>query len=313
MASRDVQFPTACPGQGHRKGSAEFRRIALALFAAALATFTTLYCVQAVLPELATTFRLSPATASLAVSVGTGALAVAAIPLTALSEALGRTRVMTAAMFASAVLAMAEAFSPSFAVLLVLRAFQGVALAGLVAVAMSYLAEELHRDSLGSGMGLYIAGNSIGGLVGRLVAGLVDEVANWRWALAVVGLLALACAVVFRVAILPSQRFRARPLRLAALAASVGRAMTDVGLLALYLVGFLFMGCFVTVYNYLDFRLLEPRFHLSQAVVGLIFVVYLAGSFSSTAAGRMVDRFGRRRMMWPAGVVTLVGIALMVP
>ncbi|WP_028924141.1 MFS transporter [Pseudonocardia acaciae] len=307
--SRDAQ----APGQGHRKGSAEFRRITLALFAAALATFTTLYCVQAVLPDLARTFGLSPATASLAVSVGTGALAVAVVPLTALSEALGRTRVMTAAMFASAVLALAEAVSPSFEVLLVLRALQGVALAGLVAVAMSYLGEELHRESLGAGMGLYIAGNSIGGMAGRLVAGLVDDVANWRWALAVVGLLALVCAVVFRAAILPSRRFRARPLRVRALAASVGRALTDPGLLALYLVGFLLMGCFVTVYNYLDFRLLEPRFHLSQAVVGLIFVAYLAGSFSSTAAGRLVDRFGRRRMVWPAGVLTLVGIALMVP
>lgn len=313
MTTRDIPPPGAYPGPGHRKGSPEFRRIALALFAAALATFTTLYCVQAVLPDLATTFRLSPATASLTVSIGTGALAVAAIPLTALSEALGRTRVMTMALFATALIGLAEAASPSFAVLLVLRALQGVALAGLVAVAMSYLAEELHRDSLGSGMGLYIAGNSIGGMAGRLVAGLVDDVANWRWALAVIGLMALACAVVFRVAILPSRRFRPRPLRVGALAESVGRALTDVGLLALYLVGFLFMGCFVTVYNYLDFRLLEPRFHLSQAVVGLIFMGYLAGSFSSTAAGRMVDRFGRRRMMWPAGVLTLAGIALMVP
>src|SRR5947208_1872282 len=82
---------------------------------------------------------------------------------------------------------------------------------------------------------------------------------------------------------LPARRLRARALGVKALAASVGGALTDPGLLALYLVGFLLMGCFVTVYNYLDFRLLEPRFHLSQAVVGLIFVAYLAGSFSSTA------------------------------
>jgi YNFM family putative membrane transporter len=40
-------------------------------------------------------------------------------------------------------------------VLLVLRRLQGLALAGIQAVAMSYLAEELHRDSLGSAMGLY--------------------------------------------------------------------------------------------------------------------------------------------------------------
>jgi YNFM family putative membrane transporter len=67
----------------------------------------------------------------------------------------------------------------------------------------------------------------------------------------------------------------------------------------------------VTVYNYLGFRLLSAPFSLSASVVGLIFVVYLAGSFSSAAAGRLADRFGRQRLVWPVAVVMLVGIALM--
>jgi MFS transporter, YNFM family, putative membrane transport protein len=304
---------TAADPVPHRRGTPAFRRVTLALFSAGLATFTSLYCAQAVLPELAARFALSPASASLAVSVATAALAVGVIPLTALSEALGRTPVMTVSLFTAAALGVLTALSPNFGVLLALRALQGLALAGLQAVAMSYLAEELHRESLGFGMGLYVAGNGIGGMAGRLLAGLVDDVAGWRWALAVVGLTALVCAVVFRVAILPSRFFRAQPLRIRALAASIGRAFTDTGLLRLYLVGFLFMGCFVTVYNYLGFRLLGPGFHLSQAVVGLIFVVYLAGSFSSTVAGRLVDRFGRRPMVWIAALVTLAGLALMLP
>jgi YNFM family putative membrane transporter len=313
MNPRFLTWPDVTDPSPHRRATPGFRRISLALFAAGLATFTTLYCAQAVLPALAAQYHLSPATASLAVSVATGALAIGVIPLTTLSEALGRTPVMTASLFSSAVLGILAAFSPSFGALLVLRALQGLALAGLQAVAMSYLAEELHRDTLGFGMGLYVAGNGIGGMAGRLVAGLVDDVAGWRWALGVVGLVALVCSVVFRVSILPSRFFRRQPLRVRELAGSVGRAFTDTGLLRLYLVGFLFMGCFVTVYNYLGFRLLGPGFHVSQAVVGLIFVVYLAGSFSSTVAGRLVDRFGRRPMVWIMALVTLAGLALMLP
>lgn len=298
---------------GYRRGTPGFRRISLAMFSAGLATFTTLYCVQALLPALATEFRLTPAAASLAVSMGTGALAVGMIPLTALSEALGRTPVMTASLVTSAVLGIASAASPDFTVLLVLRAMQGFALAGLQAVAMSYLAEELHRGSLGGAMGLFVAGNGIGGMSGRLLGAFVGEAAGWRWALAGVGVLALVCSVLFRLAILPSAHFRPRPLRLRALAGSVGRACTDGGLVLLFAAGVLGVSTLVTVYNFLGFRLLRAPFRLPGSVVALIFVIYLAGSFASTVAGRLADRFGRQRLIWPAAVVMLGGIVLMWP
>lgn len=307
---------TAAPVPGrepHRRGTRGFRRVNLAMFSAGLATFTTLYCAQALLPSMAGQFRLSPATASLAVSVATAALALGVIPLTALSETVGRTPIMTVSLFASAVLGILEAFSPSFEVLLVLRGLQGLALAGLQAVAMSYLTEEVHRRSLGLAMGLFIAGNGIGGMAGRLLGALVDDLAGWRWALGVVGAIALACAVLFRLSVLPSAHFRPRPPKARELAASVGRALTDTGLLRLYAAGFLLMGCFVTVYNYLGFRLLGPGFHLSRAAVGLIFVVYLAGSAASAGAGRLVDRFGRPRLMWIMAAITLAGVAVMLP
>jgi YNFM family putative membrane transporter len=305
-----ASFPVPPP---HQRGSRGYRRIAIGLFAAGLATFTSLYSVQALLPDLARSFTLSPAAASLALSAATAALAVGIIPLTALSEAVGRVPVMTVSLFAAAALGVVQALSPGFTVLLILRALQGLALAGLQAVAMSYLAEELHPDALGSGMGLFVAGNGIGGMSGRLLAGLIADLAGWRWAVAVIGLIALACAVAFRLAIVPSARQQRRPLRPAALAGSVRAACADSGLIRLYAAGFLLMGCFVTIYNYLGFRLLGPGFWLSRTVVGLIFVCYLAGSAASAAAGRLADRAGRPPVLLIAVAVTLAGVLLMAP
>ena len=307
-SSRTVADPAR-----HERSSPGFRRIVIALFAAGLATFTVLYCVQALLPALATDFHIGPAETSLVVSVSTAALAIGVIPLTALSEALGRTPVMTISLFSAAALGLLAAFSPNFTTLLVIRGVQGLALAGLQAVAMSYLAEELHRGSLGFGMGLYIAGNGIGGMIGRLLAGLISDLADWRWALGVIGAVALACAVIFRLAILPSAHFEPKPLRLRPLATAVLRSFTDTGLLRLFAAGFLLMGCFVTVYNYLGFRLLGPGFDLPEVVVGFIFIVYLAGCFASAFAGRLVDRFGRPKLLWVMAVITIAGLALMVP
>jgi YNFM family putative membrane transporter len=162
-------------------------------------------------------------------------------------------------------------------------------------------------------MGLFIAGNGFGGMAGRLLAALVSDVAGWRWALAVVGLVALACSIVFRLTVLPSAQFRPRPLRPRPLLTSIGRACTDTGLLRLFAVGVLAMSAQVTIYNYLGFRLLRAPFDLSPSIVGLIFVVYLAGSVSSTVAGRLADRFGRQRMLWLAAIVMLAGVGLLVP
>ena len=53
-------------------GSPAYRRISLALFLAGFATFSLLYCVQPVLPELAQAFGLGAANSSFALSVSTG-------------------------------------------------------------------------------------------------------------------------------------------------------------------------------------------------------------------------------------------------
>jgi YNFM family putative membrane transporter len=295
----------------HRRGTPAFRWIAVALFCAAVSTFTALYAVQAVLPSLSSTFHLSPTKASLAVSVATGALALGVLPLAAVSEIVGRTRVMAFSLFTSAALSMLVALSPNFTVLLALRAAQGLALAGIQAVAMSYLAEELHRDSLGSAMGLYVAGTGLGSMAGRLLGALVDDVAGWRWALAATATVTLVCAVAYRVTIVPSANFRPRAPRFRELTGSVGRAVADVGLLCLFAAGFLLVSCFVTVYNFLGFRLLGPGFNLSGTVVGLMFGAYLAGVFSSAFVGRVVDRFGRPPVLIVAASVTLLGLLLL--
>ena len=295
----------------HRRGSKGFRRVNLALFAAGLATFMALYCTQPLLPVFATQFRLTPAESSLAISVATGALAIAILPLSTLSEAWGRMPVMTASLLCTALLQFAVAFSPSFTVLLVLRALQGVAVAAMPAVAMAYLAEEVHRGSLGFAVGLYIGGNSIGGMAGRVITGLVTDLAGWRWALVAVGGVAFGCAVLFRAVIPASANFQAKPLRPKHLATGVAACFRDGGLLRLYLIGLLLMGCFVTVYNYLGFRLLTRPFDLSQAIVGLISVAYLAGTVSSPVAGRLVDRYSRRQVLWGTALISIAGLALM--
>ena len=148
---------------GYPAGSRGLRRVEVALFAAGLATFALLYSTQPLLPELVTYFDISPATSALSVSLTTlGLGARAAGGGSCLGG--GRPHPADARLAAGlSVLGLAVAVAPSWHALLALRALQGVALAGLPAVAVAYLREEVHDSVYGRAAGLYIAGNASAG------------------------------------------------------------------------------------------------------------------------------------------------------
>lgn len=298
---------------GHERGSAGYRRLGAALWCAGLATFVLVYCVQGLLPTLAAEFGVSSSTSSLVLSATTGTLALAVVPLSAVAESWGRARVMTIALAASALLGVLAPLAPSFGALVGIRALQGIALAALPALAMAHLTSEVAPRALGGAVGLLIAGNTLGGLSGRLVAGFVAEFAGWRAALAVIGGLSLACTVAFRLLLPPATAPAPPRVRLRELWSPVRGHLVDPGLRCLFGIGFLLMAAFVTVYNYLGFRLLAAPFGLPSGLVGLIFLGYLAGTWGSTTAGRLGDRYGRRRVLWVAVLLALAAALLTLP
>ncbi|MGY4102846.1 MFS transporter [Nocardia sp. R16R-3T] len=286
------------------------RRITAALFAAGLTTFASMYSTQALLPSLSAAFGVAPARAALAVSSTTGFLALAIVPVSALSSRLGRTRVMTWSAVMSAVIGLLLPLSPSLEVLLAGRALQGVALAGVPAVAMAYLAEEIGGNGLGAAMGIYVAGTSIGGLSGRLIPAFALDLASWRWAEAAIAVAAAGCTVWFVRALPPSRGFVARPAGMRTALRDLGAPLRHGGLRALFGLAFVLFGGFVSIYNYLGYRLTRAPFELPAAVAGSVFLLYLAGTLASAAAGRWADRIGKHRVL--AAAVLLMGIGVLV-
>ncbi|WP_042456481.1 MFS transporter [Streptacidiphilus jiangxiensis] len=311
-----VDTPTSTSGTTdprHLPGSPGLRRTQLALFGAGLATFLLLYSTQALLPNLSANLHLTPGQASWTVSAASIGLAVAVIPISALSERFGRTRIMTLAVFAAVAIALVLPFTGDLGTLTALRALQGVALAGLPATAMAFLAEEVHPSALPSAMGLYVAGNSIGGMSGRLLSGVVAGAYGWRAGLAAVALAALLCAVAFRVLIPRARNFRPGPVNPRALWHTVTGHVANPLLARLFALGLLFMTVFGAVYTVLGYRLVAAPFGLPQALASSIFVVYLVGTVASAASARIGARLGRRGALYAAITTTSAGLLLTLP
>ena len=292
------------------RGTPQFMRVTLALFSAGLATFALLYCVQPLLPVLSQDFGISPATSSLSLSVSTVMLAFGLLFTGPLSDTIGRKNVMVVSLMLAAICTVICAFMTSWNGVLVMRAMMGLSLSGVAAVAMSYLSEEIHPSVLAFSMGLYISGNSIGGMSGRLVSGVLTDYFPWRVAIGTIGVLALIAAITFWRILPDSRHFRPGSLRPKTLLLNSKLHWRDAGLPLLFLEGFLLMGAFVTLFNYIGYRLLAPPYLLSQAVVGLLSVVYLTGSYSSPKAGALTARYGRGPVLSVAILLMLAGLAV---
>lgn len=287
------------------------RKIRFALLIGGLALFALLYAPQPVLPQLADAFSLSPGTAALLVSASTLGLALAAIPLGTLSEALGRRRTMVVSLLIAEVLGLCMPWVHNFTVMVVLRFVQGAAVAGLASVAVAYLVGETGGKHMGTTMGLYVAGTTIGGMSGRLLGGVVGDFAGWSGGVLGVAVLAGVCTILF-VALLPAERNHTRQeLRWKPLLAGLRAAVRDPVLYAPYLVAAMGMGSFVTVYNVLSFRLTAPPFLVSPALAALAFLAYAAGTVTSVFAGRTADRWGRTKVLISGLGTVLVGFVLM--
>lgn len=291
-------------------GTKRYRQINWAFFCAGFVTFITLYDVQPLLPVFTREFGVNPAFASLPLSVTTCALAVSMLFAGTISETLGRKAVMVASLVTTSILAIITSQTANLEQLVVVRFLQGIALAGLPAVAMAYLSEEIAPGSLTSAIGLYISGNAIGGMTGRIFTAVMAEQTNWRVALEVIGVVCLVLSLYFAKTLPPSENLKKRQFAVRYLFSSLLRQLKDPGLLCLYGISFLIMGSFVTLYNYITFRLLAAPYHLSAWLVSLIFLVYMLGSFSSSMIGGQVERFGRGRMLFLTICTMVFGAAV---
>ena len=172
------------------------RRTVAAVFLAGIAVFLVLYETQGLLPAIRDAYGIDGPTASLTVSATNVAMACFLIPFSMLAPRIGHARQIGAGVIVAAILALILPFTPTPELLIVVRFLQGVAIASVPATAMAYLSLRLPPAALPGAIGVYIAGNTIGGLCSRLLTGLASEFLGWHGGLAFTAVVSLIFGLI---------------------------------------------------------------------------------------------------------------------
>ena len=239
---------------GHVRGSAAYGRLLAALFCAGVATFSQLYSPQAVLPLISADLHIGAAAAALTISASTVGLAIGVIPWSTLADRIGRVRAISISVTVATAVGLLVPFAPTYQLLLAGRFLEGLVVGGVPAIAIAYLTEEIDPAHAARAAGTFVAGTTIGGLMGRLVSSPVAQIGGWRIGVFTVALLCGFAALSFvKLApqprgFIPSNRSGgANPE--GSLAQRLVANLRSPRQLALFAQAFLLMGGFVALYN----------------------------------------------------------------
>jgi len=291
-------------------GSSEHRRTSISMLLGSIVTFAVLYSPQSLISLFSKQYHISPATAGASVSLATIGLAIGLIIVSTISDRVDRKLLMSLSLLTTSVLAILSAFTHQFTLFLVIRFLIGLSVAGFPSIAMAFLNEEFHPKAIGRVIGIYVAGTSIGGLVGRVVIGVLTDLFNWQIALLILGVLSLLFSLYFWYNLPSSRNFTPRRTSLLQWERGLKHNISQRNLLGLFLTAFLLMGVYIMILNYIGYPLTSKPYNLSQTVFGFLFVVNLLGTCSSVWFGKLADRYSRQHVIALAIGILMIGVLL---
>ncbi|WP_312509798.1 MFS transporter [Chryseobacterium culicis] len=293
------------------QGSSRFRFIKFCIFFSGLSVFAQLYLFQPMLPMAAEQFGVSVGDTSLLVSSSTIGMALGLLFFAFKADSYSRKSLMVFSLISSAVLTIISTWIPSLTLLIAIGVIKGFVVSGVSAVALAYLTEEVDALAVPAAISMYLSGNTIGGMSGRIMATLFAGEFGWRNAVLLIGVESLILGAVFWKLFPESRFFNPQKTDYHLKVKQMKFFLTNPYMLRLYCTAALLMGVFVSVYNYLTFRLEAQPFSLSHFVIAFIFLMYIFGVFGTMIVGRLSKRFPMNNILKASILSMIIGAALL--
>ncbi|WP_176753030.1 MFS transporter [Tenuibacillus multivorans] len=284
-----------------------FWRLSIGLMLASVFVFSNLYIVQPMLPILVNEFNVSPTESSLVFSVTTFSLLFSLLWFGFLSDRIGRLGILNWSMALSVVPLFIIPNVESFYLLVFLRFLTGISIAGLPAVAVAYITEEVSPRSRGLAVTLYISSNGLGAMAGRIFGGYWSENFTWHSSFYLLGTLGIIIALLCVFLLPRSKNFVASDQSFKHDLKGMFVHLKNVKLIYAFIFGMMLQIGFSGIWVYTPFYLEGPPFYLSIQIISLFYLAYMMGIIGSPIAGKLADHFGYVRVMFSGLAIMLLG------
>lgn len=285
--------------------------ISVCVFLSGFSCFAQLYYFQPLLPDLAKEFSLTASHSSFAISFSTLGMVIGLFTAMFIADRIPRKQLISWALLSSSIFSVISSFSTSFFFLVLLSAAKGFLLSGATSVSLAYISEEVLPQNKGKITGLYIAGNALGGMAGRVISSYISEEYSWRIASVSIGILCAFFALLFLFFSPRSTNFTPKKENFKSLITENLKFITIKELVPFYIIGSLMLGIFVSLYNYLGFYLVKEPFNFSPYLIHYIYLMYLFGIFGSVATAKLTYYFDPVQVLKTTILISIPGIGLM--
>lgn len=275
-----------------------------------LVVMSSLYVTIPLISVFAQLFSISETQAAAAGSTFSIGFALGCLIYGALSDKYGRKPVIFAGLLFLAMISFILGFVHQFTWVLVLRGLQGAAAATFSPVSLAYAVEMYPAEKRVTTIGFISTGFLAAGIVGQVISSVISEQYGWNavfYTLAIV--YALTAAVVFFL--LPKGGIQQAHANIWEPMKQIGKVFVRKQLLLCYLVAFVLLMSFVSMYTVLGNYLSQAPFELSKQEILYVRMIGILGMLVSPFAGRISKRLGVRVTLRAGLLLAIIGLASM--
>ncbi|MED4888550.1 MFS transporter [Lysinibacillus fusiformis] len=275
-----------------------------------MVVMSSLYLTIPLISLFSDYFNISLAKAGFTSSVFSLGFALGCFFYGAISEKYGRKNVIVFGLFSLSMITLLLGLVNDFSFILLLRGLQGLAAATFSPVALAYTLEIFPNDRKVGAIGFISTGFLVAGIVGQVFSGYVSDHSHWHVIFYVLAAVYLITALLV-VWILPKGVLQNESKNIWAPLKRIGIIFTNRNLIFSYIIAFVLLMSFVSMYIILGAYLTSDSFSMKGQNLIYIRAFGIVGMVMSPFAGKLAKRFNVLFVLKMALCLSIISLTVM--